>query len=230
MMKTRQFLKTLLLIIGTTFTQFSINAQSELFIHNSVSILSSTLTTSYSSTVKNVFENSNNNNKRTNFISNSLGIPKRAFHINDKYFKIKRYYLDRLLASEKYNGNLSNEGVYYLKGENSDYYKIYCTKDLNPKSDSYTFFYEKEKLSKKLNIDAFAFNKLDGHLYTVEKNTNHLYKINPETNRIIDLGEVPILSGFNYNYTDISFDSEGFLYVKAKQTGSLYLLLISLNI
>ncbi|MBT8179121.1 MAG: T9SS type A sorting domain-containing protein, partial [Eudoraea sp.] len=59
-------------------------------------------------------------------------------------------------------------------------------------------------------------------LYTLEKGTNHLYRITADTGDVEDLGEVPILSGFNYTYGAVYFDVDGNFYVSANQTGSVY--------
>ena len=229
MLKLTHLLKITLLIFGFTFTQTSTNAQTKLFSYNT-HLLNTTLPT-LNLVSKNINENKNTSSysKSSTFISNSLGLPKKAIVITNKHFKIKRHYFDKLLSSERYNGNLNEEGVYYLKGKSTEYYKIYYKQDLNTDSDNYTFLYTKETLSKDINIDAWAFNKKDNYLYSVEKNTNHLYKINPDTNKVVDLGEISILSGFNYNYDEISFDPSGFLYVRAKQPAKLYILSVSLD-
>ncbi|MBT8321620.1 MAG: hypothetical protein KJO90_08150, partial [Eudoraea sp.] len=59
-------------------------------------------------------------------------------------------------------------------------------------------------------------------LYTVEKGTNHLYRVTAATGDLEDLGEIPVLSGFNYTYGAVYFDVEGNFYVSANQTGSVY--------
>ncbi|WP_231874631.1 DUF6923 family protein [Polaribacter atrinae] len=70
----------------------------------------------------------------------------------------------------------------------------------------------------------WAFNAVDGHLYTVEKKTNILYRINAATGEVTDLGEVPILSGLSYTYGAVYFDASGRFYVSANQTGTVYVI------
>ncbi|MBT8205017.1 MAG: hypothetical protein KJO20_06545, partial [Eudoraea sp.] len=120
--------------------------------------------------------------------------------------------------NNKYVGEISINGIYYVKGGGSTYYSI----DLNPSSPNYLNFLNSHTLSKNIKIHDWAFNAADGKLYTLEKGTNHLYRITADTGDVEDLGEVPILSGFNYTYGAVYFDVDGNFYVSANQTGSVY--------
>ncbi|MBT8223733.1 MAG: hypothetical protein KJN96_11265, partial [Eudoraea sp.] len=120
--------------------------------------------------------------------------------------------------NNKYVGEISINGIYYVKGGGSTYYSI----DLNPSSPNYLKFLDSHTLSKNIKIHDWAFNAADGKLYTLEKGTNHLYRITADTGDVEDLGEVPILSGFNYTYGAVYFDVDGNFYVSANQTGSVY--------
>lgn len=79
-------------------------------------------------------------------------------------------------------------------------------------------------LQQNISNHDWAFNAVDGMLYTVEKNTNRLYRINAETGSVVNLGEVPILSGLNYTYGAVYFDASGRFYVSANQTGTIYVI------
>ncbi|WAC01343.1 T9SS type A sorting domain-containing protein [Lacinutrix neustonica] len=81
-----------------------------------------------------------------------------------------------------------------------------------------------ETLSQNVNIHDWAFNAVDGNLYAVEKSTNILYRINPTTSVVESMGVVPILSGLDYTYGAVYFDSEGRFYVSANQTGTIYVI------
>ncbi|WP_419211856.1 DUF6923 family protein [Maribacter sp. X9] len=118
----------------------------------------------------------------------------------------------------KYVGDISIDGIYYFKAGPTTYYSV----DLNPESNNYLTYLGSNTLNKSINIHDWAFNAVDNMLYSVEKGTNHLYKINVVTGTVEDLGEVPILSGFNYTYGAVYFDVAGNFYVSANQTGSVY--------
>ena len=135
-------------------------------------------------------------------------------------FNVESFYIDELPTSSIYIGDISSEGIYYLKGGGKTYYTI----DLNPESENYTKYTSEGTFSENLSIHDWAFNSVDGYLYTVEKGTNHLYRINATTSEIIDLGEVPILTGLDYHYGAVYFDASGRFYVSANQTGTVYMI------
>ena len=159
-------------------------------------------------------------NPADGYIWGSLSTPAKTIVRIGKNFNVDTFYIDELPTSSRYVGDVSSDGIYYLKGGGTSFYKI----DLNPESANYTKFKSNESLSKSLSIHDWAFNSVDGHLYTVEKGTNHLYRINATTSEVIDLGEVPILAGLDYHYGAVYFDASGRFYVSANQTGTVYVI------
>ncbi|WP_405609368.1 DUF6923 family protein [Polaribacter sp. Asnod1-A03] len=138
-----------------------------------------------------------------------------------KDFQVETFYIDALSTTNRYVGDVNLNGIYYaIAGSTTTFYKI----DLNPDSDTYKEVLSEETLSTRLKIHDWAFNALDGHLYTVEYSTNKLYRIDSETSEITDLGVVPILAGLNYHYGAVYFDSSGRFYVSANQTGTVYVI------
>ncbi|QNK76541.1 T9SS type A sorting domain-containing protein [Winogradskyella sp. PAMC22761] len=157
-------------------------------------------------------------NPADGFIWGSLSSPTKSIVKIGKDFSTTTYYIDELPSSNRYVGDISSAGVYYLKGGGTSYYKI----DLNPESENYTQYQSTETLSQNISIHDWAFNSVDGQLYAVEKNTNILYRINPETGVVSALGVVPIISGLTYTYGAVYFDNEGRFYISANQTGTIY--------
>ena len=136
-----------------------------------------------------------------------------------KDFSTEVYSIENLPnTGNRYVGDISIDGIYYLRSGSSTYHSI----DLNPESNTQLEYIGEHTLNKSINIHDWAFNALDGKLYTVEKGSNRLYRITAETGTVEDLGEVPILSGFNYTYGAVYFDVEGNFYISANQTGSVY--------
>ncbi|SNR16392.1 T9SS type A sorting domain-containing protein [Tenacibaculum jejuense] len=123
-------------------------------------------------------------------------------------------------ASFSYVGDVNKDGIYYLRKSSNSYYTI----DLDPSSATYLTVLGTQTISKSLNVHDWAFNAVDGKLYTVEKNSNNLYRIDTATNVVETLGEVPILSGLNYTYGAVYFDVDGNFYVSANQTGTVYII------
>ncbi|MEP5340845.1 MAG: T9SS type A sorting domain-containing protein [Algibacter sp.] len=154
------------------------------------------------------------------FIWGSLSFPSKSIVRIGKDFTTLIFYVDELPTSGRYVGDISAEGVYYLKGGGTTYYAL----DVNPESDNYGGHIATKEFSKSISIHDWAFNAVDGLLYTVEKKTNILYRINPETGSIEGLGEVPILSGLSYTYGAVYFDASGRFYVSANQTGTIYVI------
>ena len=152
------------------------------------------------------------------FIWGSLSYPSKSIVRIGKNFSTLIFYVDELPTSGRYIGDVSAQGVYYLKGGGTTYYTI----DVNPDSENYGGHIATENLPLSLSIHDWAFNAVDGKLYTVEKKTNILYRI--DTNVIENLGEVPILSGLNYTYGAVYFDASGRFYVSANQTGTIYVI------
>jgi len=159
-------------------------------------------------------------NPADGFIWGSLTSPAKSIVRIGKNFTTTTFYIDELPSNNRYVGDVSATGIYYLKGGGTTYYKI----DLNPESESYTQHQETATLSQNISIHDWAFNAVDGFLYAVEKNTNKLYRINPANGNVQAIGEVPILSGLNYTYGAVYFDADGRFYVSANQTGTIYVI------
>ncbi|WP_347924026.1 T9SS type A sorting domain-containing protein [Pontimicrobium sp. SW4] len=159
-------------------------------------------------------------NSADGFIWGSLSTPSKTIVRIGKNFETTTLYIDELPIHNRYVGDISTEGIYYLKGGGTTYYKI----DLNPDSANYGQYIETLNLSQSISHHDWAFNAVDNKLYTVEKSTNILYRIDAETGAIENLGEVPILSGLNYTYGAVYFDVSGRFYVSANQTGTIYVI------
>ncbi|MEO9570366.1 MAG: T9SS type A sorting domain-containing protein [Polaribacter sp.] len=231
MTKKLQSSKSRLLLFLSFILSLTVNAQSEpfncdynayLFQYNDIYALDLASGSSY--LVKENITSGNLNavgyNPADGFIWASLSSPAKTIAKIGKNFQVETFYIDELPTSSRYVGDVSFEGIYYLKGGGTSFYKV----DLNPESANYTKFISNEKLSKNISIHDWAFNAVDGHLYTVEKKTNHLYRINALTSEVVDLGEVPILAGLNYTYGAVYFDASGRFYVSANQTGTVYVI------
>ncbi|MDC8005410.1 T9SS type A sorting domain-containing protein [Aureisphaera galaxeae] len=159
-------------------------------------------------------------NPADGYIWGSLSTPERTIVQIGVDFSVTSYTIPELPTSNRYVGDISVDGIYYLKGGATTYYKI----DLDPSSPNYTQFIESATLTNSINVHDWAFNSVDGHLYTVEKTSNVLYRINPENGVVTSLGEVPILSGNTYTYGAVYFDASGRFYVSSNQTGTIYII------
>ncbi|MEY8850068.1 T9SS type A sorting domain-containing protein [Psychroserpens sp. XS_ASV72] len=159
-------------------------------------------------------------NPADGYIWGSLTSPAKSIVRIGKNFTTTIYYVDELPTSNRYVGGISANGMYYLKGGGTTYYKI----NLNPDLGNYVQHEATETLSQSINVHDWAFNAVDGNLYTVEKGSNILYRINPNDGNVLALGQVPILSGLNYTYGAVYFDASGRFYVSANQTGTIYVI------
>ncbi|WP_239760632.1 T9SS type A sorting domain-containing protein [Tenacibaculum finnmarkense] len=159
-------------------------------------------------------------NPTDGYIWGSLSTPSKTIVRIGKNFSTTTFYVDELPTNTRYVGDINTNGVYYLKGGGSTYYKI----DVDPNSPTYTEHLATANLSQNISIHDWAFNAVDGNLYAVEKNTNILYRIDPSNGIVSSLGEVPILSGLNYTYGAVYFDASGRFYVSANQTGTIYVI------
>ncbi|WP_282041585.1 T9SS type A sorting domain-containing protein [Winogradskyella flava] len=159
-------------------------------------------------------------NPADGFIWGSLTSPAKTIVRIGKNFTTSTFYIDELPTSSRYVGDVSAAGIYYLKGGGTTYYKI----DLDPDSTNYAQHQATENLSLNISVHDWAFNAVDGQLYTVEKGSNKLYRINPSNGQVTSLGVVPILDGNNYTYGAVYFDADGRFYVSANQTGTIYVI------
>ena len=158
-------------------------------------------------------------NSKDGYIWGSLSIPCRSIVKVDKNFQTTIYNFPGLPSSNSYIGDISLDGIYYLKPHGLNYYMI----DLDPASSNYLTLIGTGTLPQNLNIHDWAFNAVDNMLYTVEKTTNKIYRIDITSNTIENLGEVPILSGKDYTYGAVYFDLAGNFYISTNQTGTVYI-------
>ncbi|MCH9660340.1 MAG: T9SS type A sorting domain-containing protein [Bacteroidetes bacterium] len=159
-------------------------------------------------------------NPADGYIWGSLSSPSKTLVRIGKNFNVSTFYIPELSSSNRFVGDVSADGIYFLKQGASDIAKV----DVNPESSNYGTFLETSTLSQGLTIHDWAFNAADNQLYCVEKNSNHLYRIDPSNGNVIDLGVVPILAGQNYTYGAVYFDVDGRLYISANQTGTIYVI------
>ncbi|ALJ06479.1 hypothetical protein APS56_15645 [Pseudalgibacter alginicilyticus] len=159
-------------------------------------------------------------NPADGYIWGSLSTPDKSIVRIGKNFETTTFYIDELPTNNRYVGDVSADGIYYLKSGGTTYYTI----NLNPESNNYGKYIKTLDLSKSINIHDWAFNAVDGKLYTVEKKTNILYRIEAETGSMENLGAVPILSGLKYTYGAVYFDASGRFYVSANETGTIYVI------
>lgn len=163
-------------------------------------------------------------NDQDGYIWGSLRYPDNSIIRIGKDYSTTIYTLSD--APFSYVGDVSPGGTYYLRKTSTSYYKI----DLDPNSPTYLTNIGTETISQSLNIHDWAFNAVDGKLYTVEKNSNILYRIDVSTNIVETVGEVPILSGLNYTYGAVYFDVDGNFYISANQTGTVYIVYAAQNV
>ncbi|WP_442265999.1 DUF6923 family protein [Tenacibaculum sp. ZS6-P6] len=157
-------------------------------------------------------------NEKDGYIWGSLRFPDNTIIRVGKDYSTTTFLIPG--ASYSYVGDVNQNGIYYLRNSSNSYYTI----DLDPSSPTYLTKLGTQTISKSINVHDWAFNAVDGKLYTVEKNTNNLYRIDTNTNVVETLGEVPILSGLSYTYGAVYFDVDGNFYVSANQTGTVYII------
>lgn len=231
-MKQQYTLKHKFFLLAILILGFSANAQEDipfncdynayLFQHNDVYAIDLASGSSYlvASDVTPGNINGAAYNPADGFIWGSLGTPEKTIVRIGRNFTTTTYYIDELPTSNRYIGDISATGMYYLKGGGTTYYKI----DVDPESTNYAQHNATETLSQNISIHDWAFNAVDGQLYSVEKNTNILYRINPDNGVVTSLGVVPILAGNSYTYGAVYFDADGRFYVSANQTGTIYVI------
>ncbi|MEP3837627.1 MAG: T9SS type A sorting domain-containing protein [Algibacter sp.] len=209
-------------IISAQNTSFNCDFSAYLFQYNDVYTVDLASGNSYT-VATNITEgniNATAYNPTDGFIWGSLSKPQKSIVRIGKDFETTTFYIDELPTNNRYVGDVSSNGIYYLKGGGTKYYGI----DVNPESKNYTKFLATKNLSKNISIHDWAFNAVDGNLYALEKNTNILFRIDAETGGVSSLGVVPILSGLNYIYGAVYFDASGRFYVSANQTGTIYVI------
>ena len=159
-------------------------------------------------------------NPTDGYIWGYLSTPASSIVRIGQNFNVNIYTIPNLPSGNKYVGDIDSNGIYYCKAGGATFYKI----DINPVSPNYLTYLGAFTLSSSLSIADWAFNAVDGQLYTVEKASNKLFRINPSNGTVTDLGLVPVLQGLNYTYGAVYFDSSGRFYVSANQTGTVYVI------
>lgn len=214
----------LLLLTSITFAQeepFNCDYNAYLFQYNDVYAIDLASGSSYTvaTDITAGRVNATGYNPVDGYIWGYVSEPAKSIVRIGKNFNVSIYEIPELPTGVRYVGDVDTNGIYHLKGGGTTYFKI----DLNPESDNYIKYQSTNELSKNISVHDWAFNAVDGMLYAVEKNTNHLYRINGDDGDVVDLGEVPILSGLKYTYGAVYFDASGRFYVSANQTGTVYI-------
>ncbi|MFK7002915.1 DUF6923 family protein [Flavobacterium covae] len=158
-------------------------------------------------------------NPTDGYMWGSLSTPANTIVRIGSDFQTTSYYIPELPTGSRFVGDIRSDGVYFLK-IGSFIYQI----DVNPNSATYGQYITSYPLSTSINVFDWAFNAVDGNLYTVEKSTNILYRITPTTGSVQSLGEVPIMAGLNYTYGAVYFDVDGNFYVSSNDTGTIYII------
>jgi hypothetical protein len=140
----------------------------------------------------------------------------------DANYNVTEYEVGALPEGRYFAGDVSQEGLLYLKKHNDS--KIYII-DLNSGTPSYlgTVTLKENGTISSANFGDFAFSPIDDMLYGIsEKNDatyNHLYRIDPSNGNMEDLGignpEVAV------EYHTFVFDVDGNLYFYGKR-GKIY--------
>jgi hypothetical protein len=164
------------------------------------------------------FINATGYNSKDGYIWGALTSPSQSIVKIGENFETLTYTFSELPNTNIFVGDVSLDGIYYLKSGNT-FYKI----DLDPLSSNYLSVIGTGTLPQSLSIHDWAFNSVDNMLYCVTATTNRIYRINISTNTVEDLGEVPILSGNNYVYGAVYFDLAGNFYISSNNTGTIYI-------
>lgn len=159
-------------------------------------------------------------NAKDGYFWGYLTSPSKSIVRIGKNFTTTIFTIPALPDASRYVGDISPDGIYYFKSGGSTYYKI----DLDPDSQTYLQYLGSFELSQSINVHDWAFNAVDGNLYTVEQATNILYRVNPLNGVVTNLGVVPALLGNIYTYGAVYFDLAGSFYVSANQTGTVYVI------
>ncbi len=160
-------------------------------------------------------------NPTDGYIWGYLSTPASSIVRIGQNFNTTTYTIPNLPSGNKYVGDIDSNGIYYCKAGGASYYKI----DINPSSSTYLDYLGSFTLSRSISVADWAFNAVDGQLYSVEMSgSNKLIRINPATGVVTDLGVVPSLQGLSYTYGAVYFDASGRFYVSANQTGTVYVI------
>jgi len=125
----------------------------------------------------------------------------------DADYKITSYKVSNLPDLKYYAGDVSKDGILYLKAShNSKVYKIDLNSG-NPKYDGYINI-----SNTTLEFGDFAFNPKDNNLYSISTTDSHLYKIDSSNGNITDLGKQNISKDEVKHFHTFVFDKNSNLY------------------
>ena len=158
-------------------------------------------------------------NPTDGYMWGSLSTPSNTIVRIGSDFQVTSYYIPQLPTTSRFVGDINSNGIYFLKIGNT-IYQI----DINPTSATYAQYIDSYAMNASINVHDWAFNAVDGNLYTVEKATNILYRINPTTGAVQNLGVVPVMAGLNYTYGAVYFDADGNFYVSSNDTGTIFII------
>ncbi len=160
-------------------------------------------------------------NPADGYMWGSLSNPDQAIVRIGKNLSVDTYIIPGFSTANPFVGAISPSGQYYVKPNGADFNIV----DLDPDSPDYLTIVDTKTLSSNLSIADWAFNSVDGYLYTVTMGGgNILCRIDPATAVVEELGVVPILNGLDYTYGAVYFDVDGNFYVSANQTGTIYII------
>lgn len=157
-------------------------------------------------------------NPTDDYIWGALSTPDQAIVRIDNNYNAEVHIIENLGSSNAYIGGIDNNGIYHMKPGGSEVTTI----DLDPNSVDYLIKTGSYTLSTGLSIADWAFNPIDGMIYTAEKNTNQLIRITPFSGAVQKLGAISAMAGNNYTYGAVYFDNVGNLYISTNQTGTIY--------
>ncbi|NOZ89675.1 MAG: hypothetical protein GXO60_00155 [Epsilonproteobacteria bacterium] len=123
----------------------------------------------------------------------------------DADYNVTSYDIPQLPDNSYYAGDVSMDGILYLKTHNNGkIYKINLNSG-HPVYDNYITLSDAT-----LNFGDFAFNPIDNMLYGISETDAHLYKIDSNNGNVTDLGEQNILESIQFH--TYVFDKNGNLY------------------
>ncbi len=157
-------------------------------------------------------------NPKDEYIWGSVSNPDKAIARVSNDYTVETFVIDGLTSSNSYIGDINEDGIYYLKPGGVTTYMI----DVDPASPNYLSLLGTFNLSENHTIADWAFNPVDGYLYTIAKGSNFVIKIDPSTGIVQILGVASIIPETNYVFGACYFDVDGNLYASANSTGTIY--------
>lgn len=157
-------------------------------------------------------------NPRDEYIWGSVSNPDKAIARVSNDFTVETFVIDGLTSSNSYIGDINADGIFYLKPGGVKTYMI----DVDPDSPTYLDLLGTINLTENHAIADWAFNPIDGYLYTIAKGSNYVIKIDPSTGVVQILGIATVIPETNYIFGACYFDVDGNLYASANSTGTIY--------